>query len=81
MGPGRSESRSGGPRYHQNWLLDSLDGGLEGPGTVKTAILGPQEAVWAPFWGHLEASGGCFWGILGSQTSPERYFLGFELEM
>ena len=34
MGPGRPKSGPGGSRDLQNWILDGLEGGLEGSGLV-----------------------------------------------
>ena len=70
QGSGRPESRPGGPRYLQNWLLDGLEGGLEGSGLVWTAILEVQEAVWTPSWGHLGAPGGVSGTILEDLGVP-----------
>ena len=81
MGLGWVKFGPGGSLNPQNWVLGTLDGGLEGPGTVRMAILGLSEAVWAPTWSHLEA----FWDrllkILGSQIHPETQILGSEWEI
>ena len=69
-GPGQSESGSGGSRYLQNWILDGLEGGLEGFGLAWTVILGVQGAVWTPSWGHLGASGGVSGAILEDLGVP-----------
>ena len=61
MGPGRPKSALGGSWDVQNWILDGLEGGLEGPGLVWTAILGVQGPFWTPSWGHLGAS----WVVTG----------------
>ena len=55
MGPGQRKSGLGGSRDLQNWLLDGLEGGLEGSGLAWMAILGVQGLVWTPSWGHLGA--------------------------
>ena len=79
MDPERPKSGFGGSRDLQNWILDGLEGGLEGSGLVWTAILGLLGTVWAPFWGHLGALGGVLGSILegcgGSKTGPEMRFL------
>jgi hypothetical protein len=57
MGPGCSKSRPGGFRDLQNWFVDSLEGSLEGPVLVWTAILEVQGPVCTLSWGHSGASG------------------------
>ena len=64
MGPGRPKLGLGSSRDIQNWLLDGLEGGLEGSGLAWTAILGVQGTVWTPSWGHLGAPGGVSGAIL-----------------
>ena len=64
MAPGRPKSELGSSRDLQNWILDGLEGGLEGSGLAWTAILGVQGPVWTPSWGHLGASGGVSGAIL-----------------
>ena len=72
MGPGRPKSGLGGSRDVQNWILDGLEGGLEGSGLVWTAILGVQGTVWTPSWGHLGAPGGVSGSILEGFGGPKR---------
>ena len=57
MGPGRPKSALGGSRDLQNWILDGLEGGLEGSVLAWTAILEVQGTVWTPSWGHLGVPG------------------------
>ena len=70
MAPGRPKLELGGSRYLQNWILDGLEGGLEGLGLAWTAILGIQGAVWTPSWGHLGAPGGVSGAILDDFGVP-----------
>ena len=70
MGSGRPKSGLGGSQYIQNWILDGLEGGLEGSGLVWTAILEVQGAVWTPSWGHLGAPGGVSGTILEDLGVP-----------
>ena len=72
MGPGRPKLGLGGSRDLQNWILDGLEGGLEGSGLAWTAILGVQGPVWTPSWGHLGASGGVSGTILEDFGGPKR---------
>ena len=72
MGPGRPKSGLGGSRDLQNWILDGLEGGLEGLGLAWTVILGVQGAVWTPSWGHLGAPGGVSGAILEDFVGPKR---------
>ena len=72
MGPGRPKSGLGGSRDLQNWILDGLEGGLEGSGLAWTAILGVQGPVWTPSWGHLGAPGGVSGSILEGFGGPKR---------
>ena len=58
MDPGRPKLGPGGSRHLQNWILDGLEGGLEGSRLVWMAILGVQGPLWTPSWGHLGAPGG-----------------------
>ena len=71
-GRGRPKSGLGGSRDLQNWILDGLEGGLEGSGLVWTAILGVQGSVWTPSWGHLGAPGGVSGAILEGFGGPKR---------
>ncbi len=70
MGPGRPKSGLGGSRDVQNWILDGLEGGLEGSGLAWTAILGVQGPVWTPSWGILGAPGGVSGAILEDLGVP-----------
>ena len=70
MGPRRLKSGLGGSQDLQNWILDGLEGGLEGSGLVWTAILGVQGPVWTPSWGHLGAPGGVSGAILEDLGVP-----------
>ena len=70
MCPGRPKLGLGGSRDLQNWLLDGLEGGLEGSGLVWTAILGVQGPVWTPSWGHLGAPGRVLGSILDDFGVP-----------
>ena len=70
MGPGRPKSGLGGSRDVQNWILDGLEGGLEGSGLVWTAILGVQGPVWTPSWCHLGAPGDVSGAILDDFEVP-----------
>ena len=70
MGPGCPKSELGGSRDLQNWLLDGLEGGLEGSGLVWTAILEVQGPVWTPSWGILGAPGGVSGAILEDLGVP-----------
>ena len=72
MGPGRPKLGPGGSRDLQNWILDGLEGSLEGSGLVWTAILGVQGTVWTPSWGHLGAPGGVSGAILEDFGGPKR---------
>ena len=70
MVPGQPKSGLGGSRDVQNWILDGLEGGLEGSGLVWTAILEVQGPVWTPSWGHLGAPGGVSGAILEDLGIP-----------
>ena len=70
MGPGQPKSGLGGSQDLQNWILDGLEGGLEGSGFVWTAILGVQGPVWTPSWGHLGVPGGVSGAILEDLGVP-----------
>ena len=70
MGPGRPKLELGGSQDLQNWILDGLEGGLEGLGLVWPAILGVQGPVWTPSWGHLGAPGGVSGTILEDLGVP-----------
>ena len=72
MGPGRPKFGPGGSRDLQIWLLDGLEGGLEGSGFVWMAILEVQRPVWTPSWGHLGAPGGVSEAILEDLGDPKR---------
>ena len=70
MGPGRPKLGLGGSQDLQNWILDGLEGGLEGSGLAWTAILGVQGTVWTPSWGHLTAPGDVSGAILDDFEVP-----------
>ena len=70
MAPGRPKSELGSSRDLQNWILDGLEGGLEGLGLAWTAILGVLGTVWTPSWGHLGAPGGVSEAILEDLGVP-----------
>ena len=72
MGPGQPKLGPGGFQDLQNWILDSLEGGLEGSGLVWTAILEVQRLVWTPSWGHLGAPGSVSEAILEDFGGPKR---------
>ena len=71
MGPGRPKSGPGGSRDLQNWILEGLEGGLEGSGLVWTH-LGGSRPVWMPSWGHLGAPGGVSGAVLEGFGGPKR---------
>ena len=70
MGPGQPKLGPGGSPDLQNWVLDGLEGSLEGLGLVWMAILEAQRAVWTPSWGHLGAPGGVWGAILEDLGVP-----------
>ena len=76
MGPGQPKLGPGGSQDLQNWLLDGLEGSLEGSGLVWTAILEVQRPVWTPSWGHLGAPGGAsgsIWEGFGGPKEVRKY--------
>ena len=72
MGLGRPKLELGGSRYLQNWILDGLEGAVEGSGLAWTTILGVQGTVWTPSWGHLGAPGDVSGAILEDFEGPKR---------
>ena len=72
MGPGQPKLGPGGSQDLQNWLLDGLEGGLDGSGLVWTSILEVQGPVRTPSWGHLGAPGGVLGAIFGGFGGPKR---------
>ena len=92
MGPGASKLEAKWCRRGQNRGLEDPGNTKTGSWTAWMAVRRAQGPSRRPSWGPRRRFGrpfGVTWrglgvvfgGILGSQTSPERYFLGFELEM